>query len=140
MPVNTVRVASGKLTIGAIEDMRNLTAQVTSCVLTPSVDTGDPVMNLAGEQVAGDTTRTWTLDATIFQDFGAVDSVVEFCFENAGSEMPFSYTPNSSTGKTIDGTLVVEAVAIGGEAGTKATSEFSFQVLGTPTINPITTT
>lgn len=134
MPVQSITVGPGVLTIGATTDLTTFESQTTSCKLTPSVDKGDPINVLSGEQVSGDRTESWTLDGNFLQDFGSTDSRVEWLFEHRGEDHPFEYTPNTAKGKSVTGTLTVEAVDIGGDVNTKPTSDFSFALVGSPAI------
>ncbi|NUL43738.1 hypothetical protein F7P69_00785 [Cellulosimicrobium funkei] len=137
MAVKSITVGPGVLNIGT-DTLLNFSSQVTTVRLIPSVDLGDPIRTLSGESLMGDRSETWTVEGEILQDLGATESTTEWLFEHAGEEHPFEYTPSSLTGKEITGTLVVEAVEIGGESGTKPTSEFAFSVIGRPVISTIT--
>lgn len=134
MAINTVTVGPGKLTIGATDDLTQFGSQCTSCKVTPSVDTGDPLDVLSGEQAAGDRSESWTLNGTFVQDFGATESTTEWLFTHRGESHPFEYTPSNAAGKKISGQLVVEAIEIGGDVKTKPTSDFEFNLEGAPTI------
>lgn len=137
MAVNTITMGPGSLTIGATTDLTNFTGQITSIRLVPSVDQGDSVMVLSGESVAGDRTESFTLEGTVFQDLGATTSTTEWLFTNRGETHVFEFIPSTAKGKKITGSLVVEAIEIGGDVNTKPTSDFSFVVVGTPTITSV---
>jgi len=137
--VDYYTVSPGTLTIGATTLLTDFSSQVTSCKLTPSVDNGDPINVLSGEQVPGDRTESFTLDGTFLQDFGKAGSgtntsKTEWLFTHRGQTMPFVFTPTTSRGRQITGNLVVEAVDIGGDVQTKPTSDFSFIVVGAPAL------
>ena len=137
MAVNVLTIGPGVLTIGSDSLLSNFESQVTSVSLVPDVDTDDPINVLSGEQVAGDRSEAFTLEGSMLQDFGDTDSRTEWLFTHRGEEHPFSFTPNSAKAKKITGNLVVEAIAIGGDARTKATSDIEFQVIGAPVIATI---
>lgn len=137
MAVKVLTIGPGVLTIGSDSLLSSFESQVTSVSLVPDVDTDDPINVLSGEQVAGDRSEAFTLEGEMLQDFGDTNSRTEWLFTHRGEEHPFSFTPNSSKAKKITGNLVVEAVTIGGEARTKATSDFEFQVIGSPVIAAI---
>lgn len=134
MPVNTITVGPGVLTIGSDTALQNFSGQITSAKVTPNVDKGDPINVLSGETVAGDRTETFTLNGTMLQDFGAAASKTEWLFAQRGVTHPFVYTPSSAAGKSISGSLVVEAIEIGGDVTTKPTSDFEFELVGPPVI------
>ena len=137
MAVKTLTIGPGKLSIGSDALIQQFESQVTSVKLVPNTETEDAINVLSGEQVAGDRSESFTLEGEMLQDFGDTDSRTEWLFNHRGEEHPFSFTPNSSKAKKITGNLVVEAITIGGEARTKATSDFEFQVIGSPVIAAI---
>lgn len=132
MTVNYITMGPGTLSIGDAP-LKDFSSQCTSVKLTPAVDNGEPINVLSGEQVAGDRSESFTLDGTFLQDLG-VDSATEWLFTNRGETMPFVFVPSTTAGRQISGDLVVEAIDIGGDVKTKPTSDFSFVVVGAPTI------
>jgi hypothetical protein len=136
MVVNYISVGPGTLSIGATGSLTDFSAQVTSVKLTPSVDNGDPLTVLSGEQIPGDRTESFTLDGTFVQDYGsATGTTTEYLFTHRGETQDFEFIPsNAQIAKTITGKLVVEAIDIGGDAGTTPTSDFSFVVVGAPVL------
>lgn len=134
MAVNTITVGPGSLTIGASTALVNFSGQVTACRLVPSVDQGDNIAVLSGESVAGDRTESFTLEGTLLQDFGTANGTTEKLFTMRGQTHVFEFTPATAKGKKITGSLVVEAIEIGGDVNTKPTSDFTFVVVGSPVI------
>ncbi|MGP9788246.1 hypothetical protein ACT3UD_18395 [Glutamicibacter sp. 287] len=137
MAVETITVGAGQLTIGAVSDLTNFSSQTTSVKLVPSVDQGDSIAVLSGESVAGDRTESFNLEGTILQDLGATESKTEWLFEHRGETHAFEFVPSTAKGKKITGSLVVEAVEIGGDVGTKPTSDFEFLVVGEPVLGDV---
>lgn len=135
MATNAIAVGPGTFTIGAELLLTNFAGQVTSLKVVPSVDYDDDINVLDGGTVTGDRKESWTVSGTLLQDFGSTDSKTEFLFEHRGEAMPFVFTPNSSMGKEIRGSLVVEAIEIGGDVKTKPTSDFEFKMVGAPVIS-----
>lgn len=134
MTVNTITVGPGTLTVGEVGTLATLSSQVTACRVVPDVENEDPINVLSGEQAPGDRSESWTLAGTLLQDLGAVDSTTEFLFENRGTQLPFVFSPSTAAGKQITGEVVVEAIEMGGDAKTKPTSDFEWQIVGEPTI------
>ena len=137
MAIQTITVGAGTLTLGEAGTLKQFASQVTSCRLVPEVDTGDPVNVLSGEQAPGDRSESWTLQGTLLQDFGNIDSTTEWCFSNRGIEFPFEYVLNTAKGRSITGTVTVEAIEIGGDVKTKPTSDFEWTLIGEPTIGDV---
>ena len=132
--IKTLTIGPGKLTIGAPDALSNFASQCTSAKLVPSVDKGDPIKVLSGESAAGDRSESFTLEGNLLQDFGATESTTEWLFTHRGEDHPFEYVPNTGAGKKITGTVQVEAIDIGGDVESKATSEFKFDLVGAPLI------
>jgi hypothetical protein len=137
MAVNTITMGPGKLTIGASGDLTTFSGQVTSCRLVPSVDNGDQIKVLSGESVAGDRSESFTLEGTLLQDFGATGSTTEWLFNNRGETHVFSFEPSTAAGKKFTGSLIVEAIEVGGDVDTKPTSDFTFNLVGAPVITAV---
>ncbi|MFJ3394002.1 hypothetical protein [Leifsonia aquatica] len=132
MPV--LPIGPGTLTIGAETDLTNFAGKCTSAKLVPSVKRGDKIQLLDGSEEAGDRTESFALEGKFLQDFGQADSKTEWLFEHRGEEHPFVYRPNNGSAKSITGTLTVEAIDMGGDVGEKPVSDFSFELVGAPTI------
>lgn len=137
MAVNAITVGPGSLTIGAAASLVTFSGQTTSCRLIPSVDQGDNIQVLSGESVAGDRTESWTLEGSFLQDFGATGSTWEKLFDMRGTTQVFEFIPNTAAGKKVLGSLIVEAVELGGDVGTKPTSDFTFTLVGSPVIEAV---
>lgn len=137
MPVALIEVGPGSLTIGPPEALKSLSSQITSARITPKVDTSDPIHVLSGESAAGDRTESWELSGTLVQDLGALDGTTEWLFTHRGEPMPFAYVPSTTAGRRISGSLVVEAIEMGGDVKTKPTSDFTFVLIGSPAIAPV---
>ncbi len=135
MAVNTLTVGAGTLTIGAAAALTNFSSQVTSVKLVSSSDTSDSIYVLSGESVAGDFSESFTLEGSMLQDFGSVGSKTEWLFTKAGETHVFEFIPNTAAAKKITGSLVVTSPAeIGGDVRQKASTDFSFNVVGKPVI------
>ena len=134
MAVNYISVGPGTLKIGLTGSLTDFSAQCKSVTLTPSVDNGDPINVLSGDSIPGDRTESWTLDGTFIQDYGsAAGTTTQFLFEHRGETMDFEFTPvTAQATKKVTGQLVVEAIAIGGDARTTGESDFSYVIVGAP--------
>jgi hypothetical protein len=135
MAVSTLTVGAGTFTIGAAGALQNFSSQVTSIKLTSSTDTGDSIYVLSGESVAGDYSESYTIEGTMLQDFGTAGSKIEWLLANSGTTQVFEFVPNTVKAKKITGSLVVTPPAeIGGDVKQIASTDFSFNVVGKPTI------
>lgn len=135
MPIKTITVGPGKLTIGAESLLTNFQSQVTSCKLAPSVDKGGVLNVLSGEQRSGERKESFTIEGTLLQDLGADKSTTEWLFDHRGETHALEFVPSTAAGKAIRCSVVVEAIDIGGDVQSNPTSDFKFDVIGTPVIS-----
>lgn len=136
MPIKyyTVAEGGGTLSIGGLATAKDFTAQVRSCTVTWKKDQDDAVPVLSGDELGGQVTYTATLEATFIQDL-TEDGLVDFTWDNAGEDMPFTYEPSSTAGRTISGTVTIDPLDVGGDAKAKApTSDVKWACVGRPTI------
>jgi hypothetical protein len=131
-----INVGPGVLSIGEPDALVAFQSQTIGCRLVPSVNRGDAINLLDGSTVAGDRTESWQLRGNHLQDLGAQDSRTEYLFTHRGQEQPFTFTPSTAAGTSFSGVLIVEAVEMGGDAKTKPTSEFQFDLVGSPSMTP----
>lgn len=134
MPIIANKLGPGTLTLGAVERA----IQLTACKLVPSesVTTTDAVKVLTGDELPAseDASYSWTLDGTFLQDLGAAAGIVEWSWDNMGTEQPFTFVPNTAAGTSISGTLTPTPLQIGGDnvEQDNLSSDFSWRVKGTP--------
>ncbi|MGK3947429.1 hypothetical protein [Microbacterium sp. K2] len=132
MPVKAPTVGPGSFTIGSEAALTNFSSQIRGAKLVPNVTKGDPIDVLSGEQAPGDRTEENTIVVTLQSDFGHADSNTEWLWAHRGEQHPFEYVPNNTLDRKITGTLVVEAIEIGGDVKTKPSAEVTFDLVGPP--------
>jgi hypothetical protein len=125
------RLGPGKLVLGTAEYGQ----QISNVVLTPKVDSTDGTPTLAEPEPLPEQKETWTLDGSAIQDWELDTGFVNYCFDNAGTEAIFTFTPETSKAVVYSGTVLLSAVPIGGDAGKQITADFSFAVKGRPVRN-----
>lgn len=131
MPKIDDRLGPGTLTLGATPD--DFSCQVAALALVPSAEEGDATATLCDPTPVAPITTTWTLDGTVLQDFSNPAGFQKWAYDNENTEQPFTFIPNTDTGPpTFTGTVLVEAVQIGGEVAEQVTVDFSWQVKGKP--------
>lgn len=108
--------------------------QPTTATLTPSDNAdGDPVQVLCGDQLAAASVETWTLDLTTIQDWTNLTGFVNWAFDHSGETFEYALRFDAEdVSPTWGGEVVVRAVPIGGQAGTRLTSESTWQCTGKP--------
>lgn len=127
------KLGPGLLTIGETGTPKEFGAQVSELSLAPEYDSDDPISVLSGDEYAGDETEAWTLTITLYQDYTA-NSLDLWLFDNAGSELPFTFVPSKDGVLQAKGTVKVRAGSIGGEVKKRNTSEVELPVVGRPTL------
>lgn len=125
----------GTLTLGATGSQRQFAAHTTNTRLEPSYSDGEVLELLDGSQEREVDEETWVLAGTIRQQLEA-DALEDWCLTNAGQEVPFTFTPVTTVGKSYTGVVRVRAVNIGGDVKAKNTSDFAFPLEGRPTLVP----
>jgi len=133
MPVSYTRLA-GTLTLGLTP--LDVSAQVIGVILGSETETGDALTMLSGDQITSGMSTSSTLSGTFVLDPYAA-GVGEWTWTNHGTEQVFelTVTAGASTGLVVSGTVLVNRLAIGGEAyGDVLQSEFEWVVVGEPTV------
>lgn len=131
-PFTDSRLGVGTLLLGTTD----YGAQIANVVLTPTVDSTDGTPTLAVPDPLPEEKETWALEGSAIQDFELAAGFVNFCFDNAGSILPFELTPVTADGTKWAGTCRVWSIPVGGDAGVQITADFSFAVEGKPTRTP----
>ena len=131
MAFTSHRVGPGKLTIGADTLLQDFAVQCKSAELTPSAGDSDEINVLSGESIIDQEPETWELSGSVYQEY-SMTSLIKWCADNSGKEMPFEYRANNDAELAAKGTLVVSAIKYGGEVKSRAESDFTFKVKGQP--------
>lgn len=129
-------IANGKLkSVFALKvGNTDYVADIVSFELTS--DEADQDSQTFAEYNAG-TNREWTLTVTAAWDGGSVGSLHDYLWTNAGSSATFDIAPlsgaTSASKPRYTGTVRIPTRPnISVEAGTDATFEYDFEVVGTP--------
>jgi hypothetical protein len=70
---------------------------------------------------------------TVVQDLDTA-GLVAWSWAHKGEDVPFTYTPSTAVGTAITGTVTVDPLSIGGDIGSKPTSDFTWTCVGFPTL------
>lgn len=132
MAINYTRLGAGTLSVGTVP--LDISAQVTGAVLSSELDTGDAVTVLTGEQLTSGATTTATLSGTIILD-PVAGGIGDFSWANHGQIVPFTFSPNTDSGLTVAGELMITKLDIGGtEYGALLQPDFEWTVVGEPDV------
>lgn len=125
MPIKSKQLGPGSLKFGETASEREWAAQLRKAELTPSVEDGETLPVLSGDELTEDDEITWEIGGTILQDYDA-DSLEEWSFEHMGEWMPFTFVPNNEATASWSGEAKIRPVKIGGDVKTRNTSDFTF--------------
>ena len=135
MAVNKHPLGPGTLTIGEVGAPVDISCQIISAMVEWDMDMEDDVVVLCGDTAAGATTYTAQLTGELFQDVDDPAGILAFSWANKGSEVPFTFVPNTAAGTECEGVLVVDPIDFGGdEAKQNMTSDFTWAIVGEPVL------
>jgi hypothetical protein len=130
---DTYKLGPGTLNIGETGSEIDVSCLVNNAVISTDKDEGDSVTKLCGTVVPGSVTYTFTLSGNIDTDIDDPAGLFALTQEQAGTQQPFTFTPNTEAGTTASGTLVIDPLDFGGdETGETMTSDFEFSIVGAP--------
>jgi len=132
MPLTDSRQGPGTLTFGTTTP-KDFSAQSAAVKLTPSVDSTDGTPTLEVPDPAPLSTISWALNVDAIQDFDDAAGFVNFLMDNALSEQPFSWTPNTAGGTEYSGTVQIVPIEIGGDVGVQVVTSVELPLVGEPT-------
>lgn len=124
----------GTLQIGETGAPIDVSCLVNSMRITASKDESDSTTKLCGTVKPGKITYTYSLTGNI--DVDSEDPAGIFALSQAepGTQVPFTFTPNTDAETTASGTLVIDPLDFGAdEYGDDMTSDLEFTLVGAPT-------
>ena len=135
MTADTSKLGPGTLTVGETGTLVDFSCQITGARVAWDVNADDDVETLCGDVLAGDRVYTSTIAGTLYEDLNTPDGIVAFSWSNKGTEVPFTFTPNTEVGTSVAGVLIIDPLDVGGdEAATKMTSDFEWAIVGDPVL------
>jgi hypothetical protein len=132
MPVTDSRLGPGTLMLGTAQ----FETQVAACRITPTVDSTDGTPTLAVPEPAPESSISWALNIDAIQDFEDAAGLVNYLMDNALSEVPFEWVPNTAYGATtplsFSGTVQIVPIEIGGDVAVQVVTSVELPIVGTP--------
>lgn len=123
------RLGPGTLTFGTTE----YGAQASNVRLVPNHTETAGTPTLADPKPADTIDTKWALQGSAIQDWESPTGFVEYCRDNSGTTVAFTWVPNTAKGVTFSGTCTVKAVELGGDAGVQLSTDWEFPVVTGPT-------
>lgn len=127
----------GTLQLGETGTPIDVSCLVNSMRIAMSKDQGDDTTKLCGTVKPGKITYTYALSGNI--DIDPEDPAGVFVTSQSvpGTQVPFTYTPNTEEGTTATGTVIIDPLDFGGdEYGVDMTSDLEWAIVGKPTYTP----
>lgn len=141
MAIQKYTMGPGTLHLGTDPDDYDAECQVKAFKVEASekVKTTDPQPMLCGEDLTTPdvVTLEWKATGKLLQDIRAA-GLVAFTWTNAGEEVAFKFTPNTTADMAVSGTLRLVPLSVGGDAGSQPDSDVSWSIIGTPTLGDAT--
>lgn len=131
MPAKVFKLGPGTLSLGPTATKLEIGCQLTNAVLTPDKDTEDPVTVLCGDVIPGASTYSWKLTGTALVDL-TTGGMVEYTFLHQQEVTAFEFIPNTASGASFTGQLVLDPLAVGGDSGKNMAQDFEWSLVGAP--------
>lgn len=124
----------GTLQIGEVGSEIDVSCFVNSMRITASKDESDSTTKLCGTVKPGKITYTYSLTGNLDIDSEDPDGFFALSQAAPGTQVPFTFTPNTPTETTASGTVVIDPLDFGAdEYGDDMTSDIEFTIVGAPT-------
>lgn len=138
MAIKRTKLGPGTLLFGETASGKEFATGVVKCAVEPSYNEGDTIAVLSGDKDTEAGTWEGTLTGEFYQEY-TTDSLLKWTWDHDGELMAFTFTPNKTTGLTVNGKVKIRPVNIGGDVDTENTTEFEFAMPEKPTITTGTT-
>lgn len=125
----------GVLNIGATGSSLDVSCLVNNLQVSVAANRGDTKRMLCGTTKTGETTYDYELSGNLDLDLEAgAAGLFALSQAEAGSEQPFTFTPNTANGTSVEGTLILDPMSFGSTDGYGAimNSDVSWLIVGTP--------
>lgn len=124
----------GTLSIGETGTEIDVSCLVNNAVISAEKEEGDSTTKLCGTVRPGAVSYTYSLSGNTDTDISDPAGFFALSQAEPGTELSFSFTPNTDAGTEATGTLIIDPLDFGGdESGQPMTSDFEFSLVGKPT-------
>lgn len=127
----------GTLKFGETGSEQEFAASTTKTELKPELSLDDAVGLLNGDDYQPEGTWGGTISGTFYQEYSA-ESLIAWCYTNAGSTLAFTFHPRSDSALSWTGNCVISPVTVGGDAKKTNTTDFEFKLVGKPEMSTTT--
>lgn len=117
----------GQLTFGK-SSTKDFSAAVKSIEITPELKDDGGIALLNGDTTYESDATFGTLTAEFYQDY-TLDGLVNWTWQNAGTEQPFTFVPLTTGTTKVTGTVKIAPVKIGGAIKKANTTTLTFTIV-----------
>ena len=139
MTATVSKFGPGTLSIGEVGSEIDISCQIVNCQVTWDNSKDDDIVVLCGDTVAGSKTYTAKLAGNLFQDQSDPAGIVQFSWDNKGTEAPFVFVPNEADAVNVTGTVTIDPIDVGSADGNGANmaSDFEWDCVGEPVLGTV---
>lgn len=135
LPVDTGILGPGTLKIGQTATLIDVSCYLNNAAIEGTTDVGDSTTKLCGAVRKGKVDTTFQLTGNVDVDAGNDAGLFALSWNSAGTEQDFEFTPSTELGTKAAGKLVITPLRFGAdEYGADLTSDFTFDIVGKPTL------
>lgn len=124
--INAHKLGPGHLTFGEAGSAKEFGIALTAAEVVPDAKDAEVFEVLSGDEVVDEGEETWTLQGSVFQSYDA-DSLILWCNQNSGSNLPFTFVPVDGQALQAKGTALIRSIRLGGDVKVRNKSDFKFQ-------------
>lgn len=134
LPTDTGQLGPGTLKIGPSATALDISCYVNNAGIEVSKNAGDQTTKLCGATRPGVTTYDYQLTGNVDVDLANDAGLLALSWDSPGSVQDFEFIPNNDLGVSFSGQLVLDPLNVkADEYGGDLTSDFAFDIVGTPT-------
>lgn len=131
--VQSTKLGPGTLKIGEIGTQIDASCLLNNAKIAAEKDQADSTTKLCGDERKGSVKYTYTLQGNVDTDIAESTGLFALSQSAAGTEVAFSFIPDTDAGTEATGTLVIDPLDFGAdEMGADLTSDFEWSIVGTP--------
>jgi hypothetical protein len=134
LPTTTAKFGPGTLTIGAVGSEIDCACLINGFRIAATKDQADGTTKLCGKTRPGAVSYTYEATGNVDTDVADEAGLFALSQSAAGTEQPFTFTPNTEAATSATGVLIIDPLDFGADAyGDDLTSDFTFALVGQPT-------
>lgn len=128
-----VALGPGTLIFGPVGTEIDASCLINNARVEIDKEQDDPKYKLCGTATPGKITYTYKLTGNLDTDIEVSDGLFAFSHDNAGTQIEFTFVPNTVAATSCTGTLIMDPLEFGAdEYGEPLDSDFELTIIGKP--------